>query len=380
MTVCTNLERETKLSVHTPSETGVDMGIKRLPDGRYKIVYDYRKPDGTATHAQKTLPADSRKSDLVKAQAELVEQAEKRSLKSTSVLFEDIVDAAFRKNKGGGQPWIYKEIRKQFEGIPVGKSFVIEYEDYLEDLEDDDYAENSINHRKSAIRFCLNHAYETGKIDNVPIRKWNISYKFRDRIWIADEKQRIYNMMEQIGSHLYWAVWFSERRPIRKGDLIKLTDDNLVLFGENAPYLRFRAGKTKSDTYLPLAELPEIVEYFKHGRLPGCKWLFPGREGENLGNFKRHWNYILTGYGTKQKDFHGANVEDFKWHDLRHIAFTFMLDNGYTIQHLLNLGIGLTEDVIKKVYYNYSADKVLSEKNQPKISSSSCSILESNVS
>lgn len=343
------------------------MGIKKLPDGRFKIVYDYRKPDGTATHAQKTLPADSKKSDLVKAQAELIEAAEKRSLKFTSVLFEDIVDAAVRKNKGGGQPWIYKEIRERFSGIPVDKTFISEYEDYLEDLEDEDYAQNSINHRKSAIRFCLNHAYETGKIDSIPIRKWNISYKFRDRIWTADEKQRIYNVMQQINSHLYWAVWISERRPIRKGDLIKLKNENLILFGPNAPYIRFRAGKTKSDTYLPLAELPEVVEYFKTGR-GDSEYLFPSYDGGCLGNFSRHWNYILRG----SDKFKGAQVEDFKWHDLRHVAFTYMLDHGYTIQHLLNLGIGLTEEVIKKVYYNYSADKVLAEKNV-KNSSSTCS-------
>ena len=358
MTTCNNYPTQTKLLMHTPLETGVDMGIKRLPDGRYRIVYDYYK-NGTPTHAQRTMPADSKRSDLVKAQAELIEQAEKRSLKSTSILFEDIVDSAVRKNKGGGQPWIYNEIRKRFEGVPVDKTFVSEYEDYLEDLEDEEYSDNSINHRKSAIRFCLNHAYQTGKIDSVPIRKWNISYKFRDRIWTAGEKQRIYNVMAQIDSHLYWAVWFSERRPIRKGDLIKLTNDNLVLFGPNAPYIRFRAGKTKSDTYLPLAELPEFVEYLKTGR-GDSEYLLPGCDGGCLGNFRRHWNYILRG----SDKFLGAQVDDFKWHDLRHIAFTYMLDHGYTIQHLLNLGIGLTEEVIKKVYYNYSADKVLAEMNR----------------
>ena len=161
MTTCNNYPTQTKLLMHTPLETGVDMGIKRLPDGRYRIVYDYYK-NGTPTHAQRTMPADSKRSDLVKAQAELIEQAEKRSLKSTSILFEDIVDSAVRKNKGGGQPWIYNEIRKRFEGVPVDKTFVSEYEDYLEDLEDEEYSDNSINHRKSAIRFCLNHAYQTG--------------------------------------------------------------------------------------------------------------------------------------------------------------------------------------------------------------------------
>ena len=87
-----------------------------------------------------------------------------------------------------------------------------------------------------------------------------------------------------MNSHLYWAVWFSERRPIRKGDLIKLTDENLVLFGENAPYIRFKAGKTKSDTFLPLAELPEIVEYFKTGR-GDSRFLFPGIDGNFPGGF-----------------------------------------------------------------------------------------------
>jgi integrase len=167
--------------------------------------------------------------------------------------------------------------------------------------------------------------------------------------------------MKQINSHLYWSVWFAERRPIRgRSDLWKLTNENLVLFGPNAPYIRFRAQKTAKrkarDTFLPLGDLPEIIEYFAHGRPVGCNYLFPRVEcgaGVQMGNPRRHWTYICS----------RAGVEDLHFHDLKHVAITYMLDNGYSARDLQNLGIQFSEKMINNVYYNYGADKVLSRVN-----------------
>ena len=69
---------------------------------------------------KRSCPVTVKKSDLVRAQADLIEQVENRSLKSTSVLFENILDSAVRKNKGGGQPWVYAAIRRRpFEGVQL---------------------------------------------------------------------------------------------------------------------------------------------------------------------------------------------------------------------------------------------------------------------
>jgi len=351
---------------------GYDMDTVFLPDGRTRIVYHYRKEDGTATHAQITVESQ-RTPDIVKAKAELLSRIEQRDITERVILFEDIVDMAVKKGSANGQPWVYKAIREGLKG-PVDKSFSGRFDDYIEDMEDEEKSTNTICHHKGAVRVCLNLAVKKGLLDRSPIRDYNIRLQFRDRVWTEEEKLKIYNTMQEIDSHLYWSVWFAERRPIRgRSDLWRLTDDDLVLFGPNAPYIRFRARKTAKrkprDTYLPLGELPEILEFFKTGRPAGCNLLFPhvetDRKGitkwEPMGNPRRHWSYICE----------QAGVEDLHFHDLKHVAITYMLDHGYTVRDLQNLGIQFSEDMINRVYYNYGADKVLQKMNKNGCSSSS---------
>jgi integrase len=70
----------------------------------------------------------------------------------------------------------------------------------------------------------------------------------------------------------------------------------------------------------------------------------------SLGNFKKHWHLILA----------AANVEDFRWHDLKHCAITWMLDNGFSERDLKNLGIQYSPAMIDR-YYHADASKVSSK-------------------
>jgi len=53
-----------------------------------------------------------------------------------------------------------------------------------------------------------------------------------------------------------------------------------------------------------------------------------------------------------------ARINDFHWHDLKHCAITYMVDAGYTILDLKNLGIQFSEEMVER-YYNFSAKKVI---------------------
>ncbi|MFP4164572.1 MAG: tyrosine-type recombinase/integrase [Chitinispirillaceae bacterium] len=354
-----------KIQASSGPVQGYDMDTVFLPDGRTRITYHYRRHDGIATHARRIVNSQA-VVDIVKTKARILSEIEQKDISKRSVQFEAVVDLAIKKGSAKGQPWVYKAIREKLN-VPIDKAFPGRFQDFIQDLEEQGKCLNTVSHHKSAVRTCLNLAVKRGLIESSPVKDYGIKYEFRDRIWTAEERQRIYNVIQQINSHLYWSVWFAERRPIRgRSDLWKLTDENLVLFGPNAPYIRFRAQKTAKrktrDTYLPLGDMPEIIEYFTHGRPKGCTLLFPHVEKDRkdnvkwspMGNPRRHWVYVCE----------KANVHDFRFHDLKHIAVTHMLDHGYSVRDLQNLGIQFSEEMINRVYYNYGADKVLAKMNK----------------
>jgi len=344
-----------------PSLKGGDMKI--TPKGRdkksgfkkYFIDHAYRRADGKSTHITRTAIGST---ELALKIAEMKKIADGSLI---SIAFHSCIALTLQENNGAGMSSVYKIIDKELGKYPVNKRFVIHYNDFILKLKNSGKSVNTISNYKSCIRTALNKAYNQGRIESIPIKDFEIEREFRDRVWTPKEKERIYNAMHHLESHLYWSVWFAERRPIRgRSDLWRLTDDNLVLVGKGAPYIRFRAQKTSKkvprDTFLPLEGMEPLIKYFRQGRPKGCRLLFPRIEGDNwypMGNPKRHWNTICD----------KAKVPDFHFHDLKHVAITHMLDSAYAIQDLKNLGIQFSDDMINKVYYNYNADKVLMRVN-----------------
>jgi hypothetical protein len=190
-------------------------------------------------------------------------------------------------------------------------------------------------------------------IDNLPVRDFGIRRTFRDRVLTADERQRLENVMIQCGSHLYWSIRFAERRPIRShSDLWQLTRENLILFGEGAPYIRFDQGKTGLYTILPLVDMPDMVEYFRSVLPTDSAYLFPRiDEGawSHMGDPRWHFATLLR----------RAGIRDFHFHDFKRIATTFMIDNGYSADELIDLGIYASRDMIDRCYKKRDAMTVL---------------------
>jgi hypothetical protein len=345
--------------------------IEQIGPRKFLIDYPYRKPDGTPTHAKRTVHGT--KIDAAAALVDLSKEVEESSLTSCGPLFSELVNLVLKKNNGGGTPHVYEAIKKRFDGIKVNDSFADEYDDFVEELEDSDKALNTIANYKSAIQTTLRYAEKKRKIPSVPIKDFDIRRTNRDRIWHDEaERERFFNTLITYKSHLYWSMRLLERRPMRsRSDLWRLTDKNLVLVGEGAPYIVYLQKKTGSrtekETYIPLRGLDDIVQYLTHGRPKGCDLLFPRLEGEikavtdyaglkkcawyPMGKPRRH-------YLTMCKE---AKISDLHIHDFKHIAMTHMIETeGFSIERIMALGIQFTDKMIKKVYWKKNAIKALS--------------------
>lgn len=215
---------------------------------------------------------------------------------------------------------------------------------------------------KTACQFACKRSYKkaTGLEEN-PLEDFEYSTEEgRDRVLSEEEKQRIFTTMINLDSYLYWAFYFSLKNPIRQDDLRNLTRDNLDEF---KPWVHHYPSKTRKrkprEAVLPFLD-EQLIQYFKN--LPAdCKYLFPKFKKDGtwckLGDFRTHWGTILK----------HAKVQDFHWHDLKHCAITWMLDNGYTERDLKNLGIQYDSKMIDR-YYNRDASKVLKKWKENSVS------------
>jgi len=218
-----------------------------------------------------------------------------------------------------------------------------------------------LKYSKVALNFCVKRKV----IKENPLQYFELLPETsRNRVLSDDECDRITNVMKRRDSYLYWPFIFSLKNPIRKGDFQSLTRDNFDWF---KPWVHFYPSKTRKkknrETYLPFLD-SSLLSYFKS--LPGdCPYLFPyiDKKGNwhKLNDFRKHWYSILN----------EAKVSDFRWHDLKHCAITWILDNGYSERDLKNLGIQYSPEMINR-YYFFDANKVLekmkngteNEKNQ----------------
>jgi integrase len=205
---------------------------------------------------------------------------------------------------------------------------------------------------KTALNFCL----KRGLIERNPLACFEkVPEQGRDRVLSDEESGRLLAIMKRRGSYLYWPLYFSLKNPIRVGDLRCLTRENLDWF---KPWIHFYPSKTRArkqrETCLPFIDEP-LLKYLK--TVPDGGRLFPRIDKNGgrypLGDFKNHWKSILA----------EAGINDFRWHDLKHCAITWILDGGYTERDLKNLGIQYAPAMIDR-YYHADASKVLSKWKQ----------------
>ena len=187
-------------------------------------------------------------------------------------------------------------------------------------------------------RTVLRYAYNTGVLDNMPVRQWELpAAPARTRVLSPDEESRLLRALEN--DWLYWPVVFALHNPIRVGDLFNLTWENVDL---TVPWVRFwpaKTGGTQGRATCLVCLDEEMLDYLS--RPHGAELLFPrwhNGAGVHPGDFKRHWTTVCE----------SAGIRGFLFHDLRHCATKYMLDQGYTTDELLRLEIHGTAERVRR--------------------------------
>ena len=330
------------------------MPVTYNDDGTTTLVHFYHKPGKSGgTTKRKTIKTQDARA-VSKAWAELVESISGGSL---TVRFKECVELAVKYNGGAGMSSVYEIIKNVLGNRYVDKKFSHYYNTFISDLTNKNYACNTISNYISCIRRSLNVAWESGLFETMPIRKFEIDRKFRNRIWTPDERLKIYNGFDDNDDDLFWKIYLAEHNPIRKMDISDLKREELIMFDPLGPYIKHYPRKTEDTDPQPCI-LPEIDDALLaryadiQRRFPDCSYLHP-RIVKNKRRGTERWEYA----GNYKKAFTSlcdkVGVVNFHFHDLKHVSISNMLKmrkpNGerkYTRESLKNLGIQMSDDSI----------------------------------
>ena len=109
---------------------------------------------------------------------------------------------------------------------------------------------------------------------------------------------------------MYPMIVLSLKAGLRRGEVFSLCWSDVLLEGA-APTVTVRAEEAKSSRvrYVPLSPLAlDVLTKWQSQRDNQCELVFPSDKGVRLDNVKKSWASILK----------LAQVESFRWHDMRH--------------------------------------------------------------
>jgi len=202
-------------------------------------------------------------------------------------------------------------------------------------------APSTVNHytvmAKAAFNLCVKDGIlESNPLAHIPILK----VVPRDVSLSEIDRQRLLNVVEREAPHLYAIVQFALVVPSRKSELVALKRNDLDLMN-NAIRIRHETAKGDKGSWKPIP--PEMVDYFRT-LPPDTEYLFyrmdKGKPVQ-LGNFKRSFNRCCR----------IAGLEDFHFHDTRHISATELLNAGNPEEVVCQIAGWLSGNMIKKYYH-----------------------------
>lgn len=180
--------------------------------------------------------------------------------------------------------------------------------------------------------------------------------KPRKRVFRGQERSRLLEVMRKNESKLLYALLFCVANPVRQGDLMKLERSNII-YRRSKMIIKFFPDKTEKSVGLPCFTMwiPEEVKDYWNTLPEDCPWLFPikNRDGSyrqmTKSIFNEHWRNQLK----------EAKIKDFHWHDLKHVAITYLRDDvKLSKDEIKTLGLQFSDKMID-LYYDNDPDKNL---------------------
>ena len=312
------------------------MRIERIGPSRYRLDLPYwDKRRKRATHLRRTVVGT--RADAFRTAGEMERQV---SGSLTVWTLKDALDY-WRAHHDTASCLSYLHILEELAGtLRIGVPLRDWWDGYLEWLRQN-RAPGTVNKYASMLRAILRYAERTGKIPEVPIRVWGIM-RAPARDVVLDETQtaKLLNTVDREAPHLSAIVRYALAVPCRRGELVEMKREHLDLIGGR---IRVPGANSKSGAGMWKPIPPDQVEYFR--TLPAdTAYLFYRRDRDGvarpLGEFKRSWRRCLR----------LAGLTDFRFHDLRHISATAMIDAG-TPTEVVNTVAGWRTDMLRRYYH-----------------------------
>jgi integrase len=271
--------------------------------------------------------------------------------------FGEILDFYVNRKGEGRTGFLFERMRSELGGIPIellGERF----DRFLQILKEQrakrtgrKISNSTINRYIAYAKAVCNLACKFELIDKNPINRFTrCSETPRDRVLSEIEIRNLFNILESESRlrYLIPAVRFAFQVPIRRSELVSLKKDSLDLINN---VIRLRNGTTKNrrGTFIPIP--PDMIEYFR--KIPAetdylfYRYVKRSNTYYSIGDFHRGWMSALD----------LAGIDDFHFHDLRHISATNLVDCG-TPERVVREIANWKTDMLNR-YYHMTDKKIM---------------------
>lgn len=167
--------------------------------------------------------------------------------------------------------------------------------------------------------------------------------KGRTRFLSDEERSRLLNACEESKDpYLYLVVIIAISTGMRKTEIMTLTWENVDLTRGIAFLFETKNSEPRA---VPLTGLVlELLEKHRHKRSNSTSYLFPSPKGDWPIDIRSAWRAAVK----------RANIQDFKFHDLRHTTGSYLAMNGATPAEIAEVLGHKTYDMVKR--YSHLSD------------------------
>lgn len=219
-------------------------------------------------------------------------------------------------------------------------SLIAEYRDRLARGDGKRRSNATVVRYMAALSHALTMAVrEWGWLDASPMRKVSKPKESRGRVRFLSDAERACLLAickDSESPYLYPVVVLALSTGARKREILDLTWHDVDL---ERRVIRLLDTKNRERRVLPLAgHALDLLEQLAATRRKDTPWVFPRRDGRRPLDIRRAWETALR----------RANVPDFRFHDLRHSAASYLAMNGASLAEIAEILGHKTLSMVKR--------------------------------